>query len=238
MRSLRGVTTFGLVHGAWHGAWCWDLVRAELSALGHRGISVDLPCDDPAVTLEDNRDLLLDSLADAGDDVVLVAHSFGGPSAALVAAARPVRALVYVAAFIPEPGYSMAATLRRWPGAFHVRPKADPVTHDDGSSHWEHDAAIEIFFHDCAPEIADWAATMLRRQDWTTMRQTCPLESEPDVPTTVVVCRDDRALRAEWCAQIGRTLLGVEPVELEGSHSPFLSRPAELARLLVGVEQR
>ena len=44
------MTTFALVHGAWHGAWCWEPVMAELERRGHRAVAVDLPCDDPAAT--------------------------------------------------------------------------------------------------------------------------------------------------------------------------------------------
>ena len=50
-----------------------------------------------------------------------------------------------------------------------------------------------------------------------------------------IVCRDDRAVSPDWSRAAARELLGVEPVELPGSHSPFLSRPAELADLLVSL---
>jgi pimeloyl-ACP methyl ester carboxylesterase len=50
-----------------------------------------------------------------------------------------------------------------------------------------------------------------------------------------VLCRDDRAVSPSWSRTAARELLGVEPVELPGSHSPFLSRPAELAELLVSL---
>jgi hypothetical protein len=40
------MTTFGLLHGACHGAWCWDRVAPFLDEGGHRTIAVDLPCDD------------------------------------------------------------------------------------------------------------------------------------------------------------------------------------------------
>ena len=44
------MTTFALIHGAWHGAWCWERLAAELERRGHRAVAVDLPCDDPAAT--------------------------------------------------------------------------------------------------------------------------------------------------------------------------------------------
>ena len=42
-----------LVHGSYHGAWCWDLLRPELERLGHRVIVMDLPISDPALGAAD-----------------------------------------------------------------------------------------------------------------------------------------------------------------------------------------
>ena len=45
------MATFGLVHGSWHGAWCWERLVPELEARGHRAVAVDLPAEDPAAGL-------------------------------------------------------------------------------------------------------------------------------------------------------------------------------------------
>jgi hypothetical protein len=50
-----------------------------------------------------------------------------------------------------------------------------------------------------------------------------------------IVCREDRAIAADWACRAARERLGVEPIELGGGHSPFLSRPSELAALLAEV---
>jgi len=42
------MATFGLVHGSWHGGWCWERLIPELEARGHRAVAVDLPAEDPA----------------------------------------------------------------------------------------------------------------------------------------------------------------------------------------------
>ena len=103
------MTTFALVHGAWHGAWCWDRLAPELAAAGSRVVAVDLPCEDLNAGSREYAEIVLGSLADtSGDDVVLVAHSAGGLTVPLVAAARPVRALVFVAALLPQPGRSFS----------------------------------------------------------------------------------------------------------------------------------
>jgi len=59
------MTTFALIHGAWHGAWCWEPLIPELERRGHRAVAVDLPCDDPAATTMDDAQQVTDALADA-----------------------------------------------------------------------------------------------------------------------------------------------------------------------------
>src|SRR5688572_33286323 len=81
-------TTFTLIHGAWHGAWCWEPLVAELEGRGHRAMAVDLPCDDPTVTTIDNATQVVEALGDA-DEVVVVGHSLGGIVAPVVAQLRP-----------------------------------------------------------------------------------------------------------------------------------------------------
>lgn len=63
----------------------------------------------------------------------------------------------------------------------------------------------------------------------------CPLAGWPDAERTYVLCREDRAVSPAWSRRAAWERLGVEPLELPGSHSPFLSRPAALAALLDGV---
>ena len=68
------MSTFALVHGAWHGAWVWERLRPELEARGHAVLAPELPSDDPGALISDYARVAAASLADA-EDVVLVAHS-------------------------------------------------------------------------------------------------------------------------------------------------------------------
>ena len=104
-------TTFALIHGAWHGAWYWEPLAAELERRGHRAVAADLPCDDPAVTTIDNAKQVVEALGDA-DDVVVVGHSLGGIVAPVVARLRPARRVVLLAALVPRPGRSVAEERR------------------------------------------------------------------------------------------------------------------------------
>jgi pimeloyl-ACP methyl ester carboxylesterase len=230
------MTTFGLVHGAWHGAWCWDLLAAELEALGHRAVAVDLPCEDWDAGLEDNVAVVSAALDGAGPDTVLVGHSLGGITIPLVADRRPLAHLVFLCALVPEPGRSLQETVRAEPGwSTREWGSARQIVHDDGSVSWAPEAAMAAFYHDCPDDLARWAAGRLRRQVWTTIREPCPLERWPDVPSTYILCTGDRPIAPEWSRQMARQRLGVEAVELPGGHSPMLSRPRHLAEVLSGL---
>lgn len=99
------MSTFVLVHGAWHGAWCWDLLRPELVERGHRVVTMDLPCDDPSATFDTYADVECEAMdGHADQESVLVGHSLAGHTIPLVAARRAVARVVYLCALIPEPG--------------------------------------------------------------------------------------------------------------------------------------
>jgi pimeloyl-ACP methyl ester carboxylesterase len=230
------MATFGLVHGAWHGAWCWGRLVPPLVARGHRVVAVDLPCEDPDTGSSGYADVVCAALPPR-DDLVLVGHSLGGLTIPLVAARRPVRALVFLCAALPAFGESMEEQLGRdasmYAGGYAAHPGR--IRHPDGSTSWTEDAAVEVFYHDCDPADARAAVARLRRQAAAPRRERCPLTAWPPGRRVSIVCREDRAIDAGWAGRAARERLGVEPLELPGSHSPFLSRPGELAALLAEV---
>jgi pimeloyl-ACP methyl ester carboxylesterase len=228
------VATFGLVHGAWHGAWCWDRLVPELELRGHRVVAVDLPVSDASAGLRRYADLIAASLGDA-DDVVLVGHSLGAASIPIAAARRPVRHLVFLCAILPEPGKSVTDRYRE-EDVFVPGFGGNTVTLDDGASAWNDPAsATRCFFHDCTAEDAAWAVARLRPQAAAPRTEPWPLDPIPPVERSSILCRDERCLRPAWSQRVSRELLGVEATELDGGHSPFLSRPAALAEVLCSV---
>ncbi|HLM06339.1 MAG TPA: alpha/beta fold hydrolase [Blastococcus sp.] len=68
-----------------------------------------------------------------------------------------------------------------------------------------------------------------------TSSRRCPLDRWPDVPSTYVLMTEDRAVGTDWSRRVAATRLGGDLRELPGSHSPFYSRPAELAELLMSL---
>jgi pimeloyl-ACP methyl ester carboxylesterase len=227
------VSTFVLVHGAWHGAWCWERLCPELERLGHQAIAMDLPVDDGSSTFDDYAAAVLGAYDADASDVVLVGHSLGAMALPLVAAARPASLSVSLCGVIPNVAgmpWDDAPAMGR-PGAY------DSVTRADGSIVFETlEAATFTFFGDCAPADAAWAFERLRPQNSSSLwDRPYPLDRLPDTPRAAIACLDDMAISIEFSRAVTGPRLGVELVELPGAHSPFLSRPAELAVVLDGL---
>lgn len=235
------MTTFALVHGAWHSGACWDPTAALLRAAGHDVVAPDLPCEDPAAGLAAYTAAVVDALAArdvVDDDVIVVGHSLGGLTIPLVAEARPVRALVYLCAFVPLPGASVTQDLMVLEDTF--APEWDALAgrqerHEGGATTWPADAAIEAFYHDCPPDLAAHAASLLRPQTWTSSTDPCPLLRYPDVASSAIVCTEDRVLSAEACARHASERVGATVTRLGGGHSPMLAQPEALAGLLLDL---
>jgi hypothetical protein len=228
------MATFGLVHGAGHGAWCWERLVPALEARGHRAVAVDLPCDDPAAGCVRYAEIV-DAALPPAEDLVLVGHSLAGLTIPLVAARRPLRRLVFLCALIPSFGLSLLDQLAADPEMYDPVLRGHPgrVTDPDGSTWFRDEAAArDVFYHDCAPDDVRRAFARLRRQAAAPRREPCPLAAWPPASPAYVLCRDDRAVSPAWSRREAAARLGVQPIELEGSHSPFYSRPAELAAVL------
>ena len=234
------MSTFALVHGAWHGAWCWERLVPELELRGHRVVTMDLPCDDGAASFDDYADTVCAALTDCvGDDLVVVGHSLAGLTIPLVAARRPVRRLVYLCALLPLPGRSLRQQM------------ADDVTMLDpgytkglaktgsGQTTWVDEELSHLhLFGDCDEATATAAFARLRPQATFPYTIPAPVDLLPAVPATYVVCTEDRIVNPDWSRRAAPDRLDGDVIELPGSHSPFLSRPAELAALLDEVGRR
>jgi pimeloyl-ACP methyl ester carboxylesterase len=226
------MSTFVLVHGAWHGAWCWERLERELATRGHKTVAIDLPVDDPNAGLAEYAAVVIGSLPTA-DDLVLVGHSLGASVIPLVAASRPARELVFLCPVVRSPGQTLADGAEE---------DADAVRHDlttgrdffdDESAAWQPEAAKEVFYNACDAATASWAAARLRRQYWRYWEEPNPLTAWPMGSRRAIVCTDDRLVAPAWARRVLPDRLGVAPEEMPGDHSPFLSYPSRLAGLLV-----
>ena len=208
------MATFVFIHGAGDVGWYWHLVEAELRKRGHDTESPDLPCDDDSAGLPDYAETVVDAIGDRSN-LVVVAQSLGGFTAPLVCDRVAVDLLVLVAPMIPAPGEA----------------PADYWTHTRyGQEERErYDDDIALFYQDVPPELASQALKRGRTQSETRMTEPSPLRAWPDVPTRVLICRDDRLFPVGFLRRITRERLGIATDEIDGGHTPALSRPNELA---------
>lgn len=220
------MTTFGLVHGAWHAASCWELLIEQLAALGGNAIAMDLPIDDPSATISDYANVVVTALEGAPPDIVLIGHSLGAAVTHLVIGRRPVGGVIYLCPVLGPPDRS--ASHRGPPTIIHTTMRADGTTELDATS------ARAVLYHDCSPEVAARAVSRLRPQR-ILFDQVFPARAWPNLPTWVIGTSDDRAIDVGNMVLQARIQLGEVVHFLPGGHSPFLSRPKELAELMMGL---
>jgi pimeloyl-ACP methyl ester carboxylesterase len=220
------MATFAFVHGGGDVGWYWHLVEDELRASGHETVAPDLPCDDDSATLSDYADAVL--LAVGGRrDLVVVAQSYGGFTAPLVAARVPVDALVLVTAMIPAPGETPAEW---WTNTGYREAVQEQAERDGGLT--GNDDPFVAFYHDVPRALAEAAMSNERGESEAAYNSPWPLDEWPAVRTRFVLCTEDRFFPASFMRRVVAERLGVVPDEIAAGHCVALSRPRELADLL------
>ncbi|NBE07992.1 alpha/beta fold hydrolase [Paragemmobacter ruber] len=225
-----------LIHGAAHGAWCWHRVLPALAALGHRARAIDLPGNgaDRTPAADVTLDLYARAiLAATTGPTILVGHSMGGFPITAAAQAAPDRiaALVYLCAYLPQPGQTLAQMRKAGPsqplaGAFRIDATRTTFTFDP-------DLAPALFYHDCPPEDVALARARLCPQpilpQETPLPDTARAESRPRF---YIRCTEDRAIPPAYQATMAAALPAARIHALPTSHSPFFAAPDALARMI------
>ena len=230
--------TVVLVHGAFHGGWCWLKVLDELTARGVPAVALDLPRqrfapDAPAhrPSIRDRAVGLTEAVLDgARDGAVLVGHSAGGRVLTVTGAHPNVAHLVYLAAIMPPPDRPLAAIEAAMTAAPSLLGPALRLT-DEGALDVDRDLAPKIFYNDCSEADARWATSQLQ-PEWLAPGGPTVLDQAPwrATPSTYVVCTEDQAALPE--AQEEMAAQATTALRWASSHSPFLSQPALVADLL------
>ncbi|MER6913024.1 alpha/beta fold hydrolase [Streptomyces sp. NPDC000594] len=225
------MTTFALIPGADGRARYWHRVVPELTARGHRAVTMDLP-DDPAAGLGTHAETVVAAVGPPPypGGLVLVAQSLAGFHAPLVAERLPVDGIVLLNAMVPEPGETAGEwwentgqpAARR---AFAAEQGRDPEAPFDPRSDFFHDVPEEIAEQALAEPPGGGPSDALFLDPW-------PLLAWPDVPTRVLQGRDDRFFPLTFQRRVARDRLGLPVEALPGGHLLALSRPAELAERL------
>jgi pimeloyl-ACP methyl ester carboxylesterase len=227
-----------LVHGAWHGAWCWAGLQARLDQLGVASMAIDLPGHGvstlPPGDLYGDAQHVADVVHALDRPVVLVGHSYGGAviTEAAVRAPANVVHLVYLTAFAIDEGESIMGFLRAQPPA-PVALSAAMQMRDDGSSVLDPDAATPALYGTSPAELVPAALARLCPQPMVTFTQPATGDPRATIASTYVVCSRDQAI-----APLHQQALAARcttSVTFDTDHSPFLSMPDRTAELLAAT---
>jgi pimeloyl-ACP methyl ester carboxylesterase len=221
------MATYVLIHGAASDSWYWHRVIPLLRARGHDVVAPDLPSDDYAAGFSEYADAVERAVGDR-DDLVVVAQSLGGFTAALVCDRLRVNLVVLVAAMVPVPGEAPGD----WWDNTGWEPARRELLRRAGRAADEFDV-IADFFHDVpADVVAEAMARGERDQSGTPLQKPWPLDAWPDVPTRFLLCNQDRFFPADFMRRVVRDRLGIEPDEIDSGHLPALAHPDELVERL------
>ncbi len=225
-----------LIHGAWHGGWCWRHVTPLLAAAGHVAHAPDLPghgSDETGkrVTLEDYVEAVCGHLERSAEPAVLVGHSMAGVVIAAVAERVPklIRRLVFVAAYLPADGQSFADL---------ARADADSLaraTRDGDFVALNDDTLIEALYGDSPADDVAFARARLAPQAVAPLKTPVRLTEARfgSIPRTYIGCLRDRAITPDLQRRMRTASPCARVVELDCDHSPFFSAPRALADALL-----
>ena len=222
-------TTIVLVHGAFAGALAWQEVIPLLQREGYNVIAVENPLLDPGQDVATTK-RVIDAETGAGRDVVAVGHSYGGFVITGAAVGNPkVKALVYAAAFAPEPNERVDAFLQQYPSDLGTAlvPDAAPgfLRIDPAKFH-------DVFAGDLPEREARVAAAAQKPIVGSAFGATVPIAAWKTIPSWYIVSRLDHALNPDLERMYARRM-NARTTELNASHVAFISRPREVARVIL-----
>src|SRR5262249_15489952 len=220
------MATFVLVPGAGGVSWYWHRVVPLLEEAKHEAIAVDLPGDDARAGLSIYAERVLEAIGSR--EVILVAQSLGGFTAALVCAQARVRMLVFLNAMIPVPG----ETAGEW-WANTGWEEARVAAADRGGYSPDFDVAT-YFLHDLSPEVVEQGGARERPEAEVVFGEPCRFEAWTAMPIHVIAGRDDRFFPVEFQRRVARERLQLSVDELPGGHLLALANPRGLAGQLLG----
>jgi pimeloyl-ACP methyl ester carboxylesterase len=235
---------FVLVHGAWHGGWCWEQVERHLEDLGATSVAVDLPgrAGDPRpvseLTLDTYVDQVVAAIGASPEPVILVGHSLGGLVISQTAERVPERisSLVYLCAMLLRDGES---TIDAATADAESQLMANISLDESGTASSVAPHAVrDLFYDDCTVEASEKAASLLVPEP--IGPASTPLHVTADrwgtVRRSYILCTKDRAISPpRQRAMIDS--VGVDTViEMESGHSPFIAQPDRLAALLIDLD--
>ena len=227
---------FVLIHGAWHGGWCWEGVIQELVQAGHTAEAPTMPGHNPdddrsQIKFDDYVAKICDVLSQQSRPVILAGHSSAGYMIQAAAPKAPdkILRLIFLNAFILPKGKSQFDL---------VPPEASEAM----------TAAAQASPDSCVPVIEDFVRNMLmagesaEKQDILIKRLvpqpfalfTTPVDTgafdKLTIPKTVVFCKSDVSLPPGGDLGMAQGLGEYNLIEVDGGHETFFTNPALVAK--------
>ena len=214
-----------LVPGGFHGVWVWEKVIDRLAALGWPTHTVELPSvaakGQPRYGMHDDAVAVRRRVAAIDDPVVVVAHSYGGLVATQAAAGLTnVTHIIYLAGFQLDIGDSLLGVVGDPPPWWII----------DGDMLIA-GRPLETFYHDAPPDDASRAIDRLQPSSYSMVTDRLTAAAWRTIPSTYVICEEDQAVAPAAQEQLAKRATKIR--RLPSSHSPMLSRPAEVAQIIV-----
>jgi pimeloyl-ACP methyl ester carboxylesterase len=235
------MATFVLVHGAWHGSWCWKRVRKALQERGHdvftptmTGVGERLHLLSPRVNLDTHIEDVVNLIRwEELSDIVLCGHSYGGCVITGVADRLPDRiaALVYLDAFVPEDGQGLFDIL---PSSYKS-PQLEAAQRD-GEGWKVPPIPSEVF--NLNPSDREWVNSQCTMQPIATFQQAINLSGKVDAleQVTFILATgfDDSPFTVFYERARAR---GWKTLTMPCGHDVMLDRPADLTRALLDIAE-
>lgn len=233
--------TFVLVHGAFQDASGWASVSAELEAMGHDVIAVDLPGRDAkgddarAMSLDLYVETISSAVRSAAEPVVLVGHSFAGMTITAVADRMPdqVDTLVFVAAYVPQNGDSMESLAMTDPGN-EFSEDTFVLAEDYSYATLLVEDQVRVFAQDSTPEQAETLLASMISEPLGPIGTPVELSDAPleNVSVGYVRTTEDVTVSTELQTIMIERAGITDVIDVEAGHAPYLTQPVALANAL------
>ena len=237
------MSTYVLVHGAWHAAWCWYKVASRLRRAGHTVVAPDLaglgkdktPLAE--VSLERWTEDICEIVDAASEPVILVGHSRGGIVMSEVAERRPdkLAVLVYLAAFLLRDGETLLQ-VAQIDGTSLVLPNL-LMASDGTHCTVREDALKDVFYGECPDEDLT-LATSLHAPEPMAPSATPVHVSDANfgrVPRIYIECRRDNTIPLTLQRGMQANVPCQKVLSMDTDHSPFFSAPEALVAHLTAL---
>ena len=242
------MSTYVLVHGAWHGSWCWNRIASLLQQAGHNAITLDLPGragdtkPHTQITLDDYVSKVTQVIRLQSEPVVLVGHSMGGGSISGAAEVCPerIRSLVYLTAVVPVNGLGGMPSFQSHDIANELMVPGGIEIDDVAGSLKLASAAMlqDLFYGQCSERDAALAYASVVPEPWPPAMQPVHLSAERfgRVPKTYIECLRDRAIPIALQRAFQSSASFDNVLSIETDHSPFFSTPKQLFDALIACQ--